>query len=461
MAAASGCSLARSTLPARRSASLSVKPSAGDHGDHLRFAFGQGAGLVDDERVDLFHPLQRFGVLDQDAGVGAAADADHDRHRRREAERARAGDDQHADRGDEAEGEARLGSERRPGGERRERGDDDERHEPRRHLIGEPLDRRARALRRRDHLHDPGEQRVAADLFRADDESAGLIERAADQLCAGALGDRHRLAGDHRFIERRAALDHHAVDRNLFARPHPQPVADGDQIERDFLFAAVVLQAPRGFGREVEERADGAGGLLARTQFQNLAEQHQHGDDGGRLEIDRDGAAMAAERRRENAGREQADDAVDPGDAGAERDQREHVEIARLQRLRAAHEERPAGPEDDRRRQHELDPLRHGLADRVQAGQMSAHFQRDDRNGEREPDPEPAAHVGEFRIGRGLRRHRLRLERHAADRAGAGAGLADFGMHRAGVDGAVGHRKRGRRCWSRLGVGRRRCGRFV
>ena len=32
----------------------------GDHGDHLRLAFGQGAGLVDDERVDFFHPLQRF-----------------------------------------------------------------------------------------------------------------------------------------------------------------------------------------------------------------------------------------------------------------------------------------------------------------------------------------------------------------------------------------------------------------
>ena len=38
------------------------------------------------------------------------------------------------------------------------------------HLIGEPLDRRARALRLRHHLHDAREQRVAADLAGAHHE---------------------------------------------------------------------------------------------------------------------------------------------------------------------------------------------------------------------------------------------------------------------------------------------------
>ena len=35
--------------------------------DDLRLAFGQGAGLVEDERVDRLHALQRLGVLDQHA----------------------------------------------------------------------------------------------------------------------------------------------------------------------------------------------------------------------------------------------------------------------------------------------------------------------------------------------------------------------------------------------------------
>ena len=61
-------------------------------------------------------PLQRLGIPDQHARLGAAPDADHDRHRRREAERARAGDDQHRDRGDQRVGEARLRPEQRPGG---------------------------------------------------------------------------------------------------------------------------------------------------------------------------------------------------------------------------------------------------------------------------------------------------------------------------------------------------------
>ena len=83
-------------------------------------------------------------------------------------------------------------------------------------------------------------------------------------------------------------------------------------IERDLVVGAVGADAARGLRREIEQRADRAGGRLAGAQFQHLAEQHQHGDDRGRLEIDGDRAVMAAERRREDAGRERGDDAVEP-----------------------------------------------------------------------------------------------------------------------------------------------------
>ena len=91
-----------------------VKSGRRHDGDHLRLALGQRAGLVDHQRVDLLHALQRLGVLDQHAGLRAAADADHDRHRRRQSERAGTGDDQHADGGDEAEGQPRLRPEPAP-----------------------------------------------------------------------------------------------------------------------------------------------------------------------------------------------------------------------------------------------------------------------------------------------------------------------------------------------------------
>ena len=41
--------------------------------ESARLAFGQRAGLVDDQRVDLLQALERLGVLDQHAGLRAAA----------------------------------------------------------------------------------------------------------------------------------------------------------------------------------------------------------------------------------------------------------------------------------------------------------------------------------------------------------------------------------------------------
>src|SRR5258706_575846 len=53
------------------------------------------AGLVDHQRVDLFHALERLGVAYEDAALSAAPGADHSRHRCREPEGPRASDDQH------------------------------------------------------------------------------------------------------------------------------------------------------------------------------------------------------------------------------------------------------------------------------------------------------------------------------------------------------------------------------
>ena len=171
--------------PRGRSSSASDQSPSGDDRRDLGLALGQRAGLVDDQRVDLLQPLQRLGVLDQHAQPGAAADADHDRHRRGQAQRAGAGDDQHRHGGDQAVGEATGSGPQQPPGDERERGDRDHgRHEPARDLVGQPLDRRPPALRLGDHLDDPRQQRLRADLLRAHDEAAAAVHRAADDLGA-------------------------------------------------------------------------------------------------------------------------------------------------------------------------------------------------------------------------------------------------------------------------------------
>ena len=65
------------------------------HIGQLRLAFGQGAGLIDDQRIDLGHAFQRFGVLDQDTRLRTATCGRRDRNRGRQTQSTGAGDDQH------------------------------------------------------------------------------------------------------------------------------------------------------------------------------------------------------------------------------------------------------------------------------------------------------------------------------------------------------------------------------
>src|SRR3546814_6933589 len=65
---------------------------------------------------------------------------------------------------------------------------------------------------------------------------------------------RRRLTGEHRFVDRRTTVDHHAVDRHRLAGADAQPVADRDLGKVDLGFLAIVADAPRGLGREVQDR---------------------------------------------------------------------------------------------------------------------------------------------------------------------------------------------------------------
>ncbi len=174
--------------------------------DHFRLAFGQGSGFVDDQRVDLFHPLECFGVLDQHTCRRPAADADHDRHGGREPQRARTRDDQHGHRVHQAKRHRRLGAYERPHHKGSSRDKDHRGYKPAGYAVSQILYGRAAALSFGHHLHDPGKHRVVADLIGAHDKASGLIHRAADKSHSRLFGDGHRLAGHHRFVHRAAPI---------------------------------------------------------------------------------------------------------------------------------------------------------------------------------------------------------------------------------------------------------------
>ena len=98
---------------------------------------------------------------------------DHDRHRRGEAERARAGDDQDRHRRRRARSASRgSGPTSAQTTNVSDRDRHDGRHEVARDGVGQPLDRRAAALRLADHSDDLGQQRLGAHAFGPHDEAA-------------------------------------------------------------------------------------------------------------------------------------------------------------------------------------------------------------------------------------------------------------------------------------------------
>ena len=216
-------------------------------------------------------------------------------------------------------------------------------------------------------------------------------------------------------------------------------VADDDAFECDFGLAFVRDLACR-LRCKVEKGANSAGGVFAGAQFEHLPEQHEHCDDGRGLIVDRYGSARP-EHRRKKAGERGGDDAVDPGDAGSECNQREHVEVVRDKRSPGAREERPPRPPHDRGGERELQPWRErGRNELVEADKLATHSQYHNRNCENDADQKAAPHVGKLKIVNMFASRNERFQRHAADRATAGTILPYLGMHRACVDRTVSRR---------------------
>ena len=109
-------------------------------------------------------------AANQQPEAGAASGADEDRDRRRQPQRARAGHDQHRDRGVHASLQVHRGEhalQALAGEHPRKRGERGEHehagHEVARDLIRQPLDLRLGGLRALDERHELGERGVGAD----------------------------------------------------------------------------------------------------------------------------------------------------------------------------------------------------------------------------------------------------------------------------------------------------------
>ncbi len=75
----------------------------------------------------------------------------------------------------------------------------------------------------------------------------------------------------------------------------------------------------------------------------------------------------------------------------------------------------------------------------IKPGQVPAHFKHQHRQSQNQSNPEPAGHVRKLCGWPIIQAHLLGLQSHTTDGAVSRSLLANFGMHRAGVDGARRH----------------------
>ena len=200
----------------------------------------QRAGLVEHHGGDAPRALEGLDRRDQDAQLRGAADAHHHGGRGGQSQRARAGDDQHGDRGDQAaEG---VAGQQPPAQQRRGRDRQHGRHEHPGDPVGEALRVGLAGLRVLHEAHDLRQRRVGPDRGGAHGQHAGGVERRAGDGAAGDLLDGHRLAGEHRLVDRGRAVGHRAVDGDLLAGADAQHVADHDLVDRHHDLGAVAEQ---------------------------------------------------------------------------------------------------------------------------------------------------------------------------------------------------------------------------
>ncbi len=261
-------------------------PDVGERvdGDERHLAGGDGAGLVEHDRVDLAGGFEHLGPLDEQPELSTAPGADEQCRGCGQAERARASDDQHGDGG--AERALRVTGADPPDEEREQRQPDHDRHEHGRDPVGEALHGSLARLCVVDEAGDLGELRVGTDTLRTHDQPAVGVDGGTDHIVAGTDLDRKALAGDQRSIDGRAAVDHDAVGRHLLAGADDEAIADSELGDRQATLDPVVADHRHVLGTEVEQRPDRVAGAALGAGLE-VATGEDEGDDRRRhLQVD-------------------------------------------------------------------------------------------------------------------------------------------------------------------------------
>ena len=141
------------------------------------------------------------------------------------------------------------------------------------------------------------------------------------------------------------AFDHHSIDGHLLAGSDPQSISPPYVRERNVLFRAVLLDPPGRLRDEAQQCPQRPARPFPGAKLEHLPEKHERHDQRRGLEVDGHDA-LRSHRFREDPGRDGGHDAEAVGDGRPERDEREHVQGARLERHSADRAGAGSAPHD-------------------------------------------------------------------------------------------------------------------
>ena len=97
---------------------------------------------------------------------------------------------------------------------------------------------------------------MPADLSSLHYQGPGAVHSSSGKRVTDNLLHRDRLTCHHRLINDAAAVGHDAVDGHPFTGANAKVVADLNLVERNVLLGSIVIDPPRGHGREAKQFLD-------------------------------------------------------------------------------------------------------------------------------------------------------------------------------------------------------------
>ena len=248
------------------------------HFDHAEATFGNRAGLIEEDGIDLSGGLQHSAAAHQDATARQPVDGGYHGRGHRQNERAGAGDDQHCHGAQPIAGEIKGQS-----GDQQKCG-----QEVAREAVGKAFHGSVLFASMLHQLDDLRQRGLGGGARHSDAQRSQTVQRAGEDFVADALVARQRLAGDGAFVDAGGAMKDYAVSGQTFTGAHHHGFTGRQLGGIHFDHLCAIAENERAARNLLYKSLNGGMRTARGVAFQRLADEHDEHGFGRRQELTRD-----------------------------------------------------------------------------------------------------------------------------------------------------------------------------